>query len=55
MEYCVSKNCVKRRFVIASEAKQSHNRTDFKEIATALRASQWRRRTFSEAFSAGVP
>jgi hypothetical protein len=37
------------RFVIASEAKQSPNRPDIYEIATALRASQWQRKTFSGA------
>ena len=34
------KKSEKRRFVIASEAKQSHNGPDIKEIATALCASQ---------------
>jgi hypothetical protein len=34
------KSLKKSPLVIASEAKQSHNRMDLKENATALRASQ---------------
>jgi hypothetical protein len=38
--HIVTAHSEKRRFVIASEAKQSHNAPDLKEIATALCASQ---------------
>jgi len=40
IHYFHGKKSENRRFVIASEAKQSHNHPDIKEIATALCASQ---------------